>query len=107
MGSPRTSIAVTHALTQVIEANILLSGLGFESGGLACAHALHNGLTVHKDTHSLLHGEKVAFSTIVQLCLEGQDREAERIARFFHVSPHFCRRCCTDFLCSDLAARLG
>ena len=28
----------------VIEANTLLSGLGFENGGLAAAHAIHNGL---------------------------------------------------------------
>ena len=37
---------VTPALEHVIEANTLLSGLGFESGGLAAAHAIHNGLTV-------------------------------------------------------------
>ncbi|MGF7473584.1 glycerol dehydrogenase, partial [Salmonella enterica subsp. enterica serovar Minnesota] len=33
---------VTPALEHVIEANTLLSGLGFESGGLAAAHAIHN-----------------------------------------------------------------
>ena len=31
---------VTPALERVVEANILLSGLGFESGGLGAAHAL-------------------------------------------------------------------
>jgi glycerol dehydrogenase len=36
---------VTPALEKVVEANTLLSGLGFESGGLAAAHAVHNGLT--------------------------------------------------------------
>ncbi len=36
---------VTPALEKVVEANTLLSGLGFESGGLAAAHAIHNGLT--------------------------------------------------------------
>jgi len=36
---------VTPALEHVTEANILLSGLGFESGGLAAAHAIHDGLT--------------------------------------------------------------
>ncbi|MCR6485121.1 hypothetical protein M8542_20025 [Amycolatopsis sp. OK19-0408] len=29
----------------MIEANTLLSGLGFESGGPAAAHEIHNGLT--------------------------------------------------------------
>lgn len=61
---------VTPALENIIEANILLSGLGFESGGLAAAHAIHNGLTSLEGTHHYYHGEKVAFSTIAQLVLE-------------------------------------
>ena len=62
--------AVTPALENIIEANILLSGLGFESSGLAAAHAVHNGLTVLEETHHYWHGEKVAFGTIVHLVLE-------------------------------------
>ena len=61
---------VTPALERIIEANILLSGLGFESAGLAAAHAVHNGLTVVPGAHSFLHGEKVAFGVLVQLMLE-------------------------------------
>ena len=34
---------VTPAVEKVIEANTLLSGLGFESGGLAAAHAITTG----------------------------------------------------------------
>ena len=34
------------ALERLVEANTLLSGIGFESSGLAAAHAIHNGLTV-------------------------------------------------------------
>jgi glycerol dehydrogenase len=64
--------AVTSALEKVVEANTLLSGLGFESGGLAAAHAVHNGFTAMEATHQYFHGEKVAFSTLVQLVLEGQ-----------------------------------
>lgn len=41
---------VTPALERVIEANTYLSGVGFESGGLAAAHAVHNGLTAIADT---------------------------------------------------------
>ncbi|KAI8978869.1 glycerol dehydrogenase [Trametes punicea] len=63
--------AVTPALEAVVEANTLLSGLGFESGGLAAAHAIHNGMTAIEELHSLLHGEKVAFGTICQLVLDG------------------------------------
>lgn len=66
---------VTPALENIIEANILLSGIGFESCGLAAAHAVHNGLTVLEETHKYVHGEKVAFGTIVQLVLENAPRE--------------------------------
>jgi glycerol dehydrogenase len=52
---------VTPALEHIVEANTLLSGLGFESGGLAAAHAIHNGLTAIPSTHSYYHGEKVAI----------------------------------------------
>lgn len=66
---------VTQALENIIEANILLSGLGFESGGLAAAHAIHDGLTILEGTHKYFHGEKVAFGTIAQLVLENAPRE--------------------------------
>lgn len=64
--------AVTPALERVVEANTLLSGLGFESGGLAIAHSVHNGLTAVPGTHAFLHGEKVAFGLLVQLVVEGR-----------------------------------
>jgi glycerol dehydrogenase len=62
--------AVTAELENIIEANILLSGLGFESGGLAAAHAIHDGLTILEGTHGYFHGEKVAFGTLAHLVLE-------------------------------------
>lgn len=66
---------VTPALENIIEANILLSGLGFESGGLAAAHAIHDGLTILEGTHKYFHGEKVAFGTLAQLVLENAPKE--------------------------------
>lgn len=63
---------VTPAVEKVIEANTLLSGLGFESGGLAAAHAIHDGLTAVPHTHGLTHGEKVNIGTITQFILEGR-----------------------------------
>ncbi len=60
----------TPAVEAVIEANTYLSGLGFESGGLAACHAVHNGFTAIKECHSMYHGEKVAFGVITQLVLE-------------------------------------
>jgi len=69
--------AVVPALERVVEANTLLSGLGFESGGLAASHAIHNGLTVLEQTHAYFHGEKVAIGTLASLFLT--DKEPELI----------------------------
>lgn len=63
------------SVEKVIEANTFLSGIGFESGGLAGAHAIHNGLTVLEECHHFFHGEKVAFGTITQLALENAPLE--------------------------------
>ncbi|XTZ38554.1 glycerol dehydrogenase [Salmonella enterica] len=61
---------VTPALEHVIEANTLLSGIGFESCGLAAAHAIHNGLTAIPEARHFYHGERVAFGILAQLVLE-------------------------------------
>lgn len=74
---------VTPALEAVVEANTLLSGLGFESGGLAAAHAIHNGMTAAPQTHGLTHGEKVNIGTLTQLIMEGADsQEIEEFIAF-------------------------
>lgn len=65
--------ACTESVERIIEANTLLSGLGFESAGLAGAHAIHNGMTALPETHAYYHGEKVAFGTLTQLVLENAD----------------------------------
>ena len=77
---------VTGALENIIEANILLSGLGFESAGLGGAHAIHDGLTILEGTHGYFHGEKVAFGTIVQLVLENAPREELEEVLNFNIS---------------------
>lgn len=66
---------VTPALEHIVEANILLSGLGFESAGLASAHSIHNGLTALDETHRYYHGEKVAFGVLAGLHLSDASRE--------------------------------
>ena len=68
---------VTPALEHVVEANTLLSGLGFESGGLAAAHAIHNGLTVLDATHQYWHGEKVAVG--IQAMMFLADKSSDTI----------------------------
>lgn len=61
---------VSEAFEAVVEANTLLSGLGFESGGLASAHSVYAGLSVLPAGAGYLHGEKVAFGVMVQAALE-------------------------------------
>jgi len=74
---------VTPAVEAVVEANTLLSGLGFENAGLAAAHAIHNGFTALKgDIHHLTHGEKVAYGTLTQMVLE--QRPDDEIADYIH-----------------------
>jgi len=60
---------ITAALNHVVEANTLLSGIGFESSGLATAHSVHNGLSALEETHAFYHGEKVAFGVLTGLHL--------------------------------------
>ena len=62
--------AITQAVEKIIETNTLLSGIGFESCGVAAAHSIHNGLTALEETHDYYHGEKVAFGVVTQLVLE-------------------------------------
>ncbi len=72
-----------EALERLVEANTLLSGLGFESSGLAAAHAIHNGLTAAPGTHNSMHGEKVAFGLLAQLMLESQSQAViEEVLQF-------------------------
>jgi len=75
---------VGEALSHIVETNILLSGIGFESGGLAGAHGVAQGLTVCSDLHkNCLHGELVAIGVMTQLILEKRMDEARQAARFF------------------------
>ena len=78
--------SVAPSVEAIVEANTLLSGLGFESGGLAGSHAVHNGFTVLEASHGKLHGQKVAFGTLTQLVLEG------RPSKTFKKSWILCQR---------------
>lgn len=67
---------ITPQVEAVIEVNTLLSGLGFENGGLAVAHAVHNGFTaLEGEIHELSHGQKVVYGILTQLVLEGRTKE--------------------------------
>jgi len=59
---------------EVVDASVLMAGMIGGLGGAQCrtvaAHAVHNGLTQLLQSHSALHGEKVAYGILVQLRLE-------------------------------------
>ena len=75
---------VNDALESIVEANTLLSGMGFESGGLAVAHSIAQGLTVVPEVHrNYMHGEMVAIGLLIQLVLEKNVDEARKVAGFF------------------------
>jgi glycerol dehydrogenase len=74
---------INEAFEQVVEANTLLSGMGFESGGLATTHAVAAGLTVIPDLHkNYFHGELVGIGILSHLLLEGRTAEAEKVGTF-------------------------
>ena len=63
---------VTASVEDIIEANTLLSGLGFENCGVSAAHGIHDALTILEEVHGFLHGEKVAFGILCLLTLENR-----------------------------------
>ncbi len=76
----------SSAVETVVENNILLTaiigGLGGSKFRIAVPHALLYGLTVLPQVHQNLHGEMVAFGTLVQLCLEKNEKELKVLLPF-------------------------
>lgn len=66
---------VTVAFDHLVEAVLLMSGLGFESGGLSIAHAMTRGLSKIPGAQQQVHGFQVAYGLLVQLVLEDRDAE--------------------------------
>ena len=60
----------SEAVDHIAEANIYLSGVGFENNGVSVSHATYNGLTAVFSPFPVMHGEGVAFGLLVQLILE-------------------------------------
>ncbi|MCZ8149765.1 MAG: glycerol dehydrogenase [Roseomonas sp.] len=58
---------LSPAFEATVEAVILMSGLGFENGGLSLAHSLTRGFTREAAVAHKPHGEQVAFGMLVQL----------------------------------------
>jgi glycerol dehydrogenase len=74
-------------LEAVVEANVLLSGLGFENCGLSAAHAVAHGFDHVRELCEPppFHGEQSGFGTLVQLIIEGRSPD------FLNKIFGFCR----------------
>ena len=80
---PDSPALVVVDTENIVEANTLLSGLGFEGGGLAVAHGIAGSYTAVPVVHdNYLHGEMVAMGTLTQLVMESRE-EARQVAKFF------------------------
>ena len=67
----------------VVEANILLSGIGFENVGCSIAHAIGNAFTAIPEGEKKMHGERVGFGTLCLLVGENYPRaELDRAFSF-------------------------
>lgn len=64
-----------EAFERIVEANILLSGLGFESCGVAAAHGVQDGLCELPESHGSLHGEKVSIGILAELKLQSASQD--------------------------------
>ena len=80
-------LSVTPAFQRVAEAVVAIAGTvgGFagEFGRMAGAHAVHNGMSLIKETHSFEHGVKVAYGILVQLTAAGKTEEVDRLLPFY------------------------
>ncbi|OTO76923.1 MULTISPECIES: glycerol dehydrogenase [unclassified Enterococcus] len=75
---------ITQSFEAVVEANILLSGIGFESGGLSIAHALHNAMvSLWGRAIKGSHGQIIALTTLQQLRIEGREEELAQYQALF------------------------
>ena len=86
LGQSAFEAAKQHCVTDefdfVIRAVVLFSGVGFESGGLAAAHAIGDSFSIMRPGWQFLHGERVAFGTMVQLLLEGDIDGLRKVTEF-------------------------
>jgi len=66
---------VNDDFERLVQASIFLSGVGFESGGVAAAHAINDGFSACREASHLYHGEIVGFGTLAMLMLSGAEEE--------------------------------
>ncbi|MCR5174403.1 MAG: glycerol dehydrogenase [Oscillospiraceae bacterium] len=74
---------VNDDFERLVQATIFLSGVGFESGGVAGAHAINDGFSACPEASHLYHGEIVGFGTLAMLMLQNEAAEVvEEVTSF-------------------------
>jgi uncharacterized oxidoreductase len=78
---------LTPAFARITDAIIALAGevggFAVEFGRTAGAHALHDGLSYLSETHTVLHGNKVAYCILVQLAYTNDFAIIEELRPFY------------------------
>lgn len=88
--------SISPQFENVVEANILLSGIGFENVGCSIAHAIGNAFTAIPEGEKKSHGERVGFGTLSLLI--GEDYPKEEIEKAYK----FCIECNIPVTLNDL-----
>ncbi|MFD1171196.1 iron-containing alcohol dehydrogenase family protein [Oceanobacillus picturae] len=83
METNTVSISFTRVLEAVIPLAGTVGGYAGKYGRMSGAHAVHNGLSFIDETHSILHGQKVAYGILVQLLLEARTEEVKDLLPFY------------------------
>ncbi len=66
---------ITEALEDIIEVNVLMSGIGVENNGCSGSHSICEGISVLPEDAKTMHGEKVGFGVLCQLAVENAPQE--------------------------------
>ena len=74
---------LSPAVEAVVEANILMSGIGWENCGVTIPHAFHGSLSPFHKFDKSMHGERVALGILLQLHYDGLTAEYQRLREFF------------------------
>lgn len=80
----RVSADLEHAALNIIVSTGLVSGLVGVDYNSALAHALFYGLTtIPSVEHDHLHGEVVSYGVLVQLAMDGEDEELQKLLHLY------------------------
>lgn len=80
----RVSADLEHAALNIVVSTGLVSGLVGVDYNSALAHALFYGLTtIPSVEHDHLHGEVVSYGVLVQLAMDGEDEELQKLLHLY------------------------